>query len=104
MLTLAKRPQPQLGSTATGIRMTELEYAKAMRERAVMEGHLSSVVTIKPDDAFLDAIAAGNKSTVEIAAYVSCSREHTRKRLLRLEAAGMVSADRTNLTTWIIKC
>ena len=104
MLTLTKRPQPQLGSTTTGIRMTELEYAKAMRERAVMEGHLSSVVTIKPDDAFLDAIAAGNKSTVEIAAYVSCSREHTRKRLLRLEAGGMVSVVRKPTAVWSLKC
>jgi len=104
MLTLAKRPQPQLGSTAqSGIRMTEADYAKAMRKRAVMEGHLSTIVTIKPDDTFLDAISSGNTSTVEIAAYVGCSREHARKRLLKLESIGMVSVVRKPTTVWSLK-
>ena len=91
MLTLAKRPQPQLGSLpSSGITMSEYDYADAMRRMAYLEGHRPAWPVDTTNDAknthaiVIEAINAVRKTVVDIAAYVGVSNDTVRRRLQRM--------------------
>lgn len=91
MLTLAKRPNPQLGSSPSrGITLSEQDYADAMRRLACREGHRPALPEDTTNEAknthsiVIEAIIAGRKTVVEIAEYVGVSNDTVRRRLQRM--------------------
>jgi len=101
MLTLSKRPQPVLGATPASRQYTEDEYALAMRQGAIREGHMKA--RPKHDHEFIEAIQDGCHTTASIANYVETSQHNAYNRLQRMEKLGMIKRDGSFNLQWSLK-
>ena len=101
MITLAKRPQPVLGATPPPRQYTEAEYALAMRQGAIREGHMKT--RPKHDHEFIEAIQDGCHTTRDIAEYTETSQDTAYNRLQRLEKLGMVKRNGSFNLHWSLK-
>lgn len=101
MLTLSKRPQPVLGATPAPRQYTETEYALAMRQGAIREGHMK--VRPKHDYEYIEAIKDGCKTTREIAEYVETTQHTAYNRLQRMEKLGMIQRNGSFNLQWSLK-
>jgi hypothetical protein len=109
MLTLAKRPQPQLGTApTTRTQYTEEDYAKAIKRLTRSEGHRPQRIREPNVDRFdlvKLIIADGAKKTVDIAAKRGVSYEVMHRELCRLEKRALIKRTLINkINHWSLIC
>jgi len=101
MITLAKRPTPQLGASPAPRQYTEEAYADLMRRSAIREGHLTKPPV--PDDEYIQSIREGCDTTADIAEYVEAHPRTALSRLLNLESLGIIKRKQDRVTQWSLK-
>ena len=101
MITLAKRPTPQLGASPAPRQYTEEAYADLMRRMAIREGHKTTPAA--PDHDYTAAIREGCKTTSEIAEYVEANARAALSRLIKLESLGIIKRKQDRVTHWSLK-
>ena len=109
MLTLAKRPQPQLGTAqTTRFQMTESEYALAIKRLTRSEGHRPQRIREPNVDRFdlvREIITDGAKKTFDIAAKRGVSYEVMHRELCRLEKRALIKRTLINkINHWSLVC
>jgi CRP-like cAMP-binding protein len=101
MITLAKRPTPQLGASPAPRQYTEEAYADLMRRGAIREGHAKKPPV--PDSEYLQDIREGCDTTADIAEYVETNPRTALPRLKRLEDLGIIKRKQDRVTLWSLK-
>lgn len=101
MITLAKRPTPQLGASSSHMQYTEEAYADLMRRIAIREGHKTTPPA--HDHEYITAIKEGCKTTAEIAGYVETNARAALSRLIKLESLGIIKRKQDRVTHWSLK-